>query len=124
MSEALLPSKHAIRIVDEYGKEHIPYDPGHNLKQLEYHSRTEPNVLYWGGRGSGKSICGRWDAHLRALAHPGFTYVILRRTYPELQRALSLDTPIPTPAGIRLMGDIQPGDTVFAPDGSPTLVTN
>jgi hypothetical protein len=56
-------------------------------KQLEYHSRTEPNVLFYGGRGSGKSMCGRWDAHLRAIAHPGFTYVILRRTYPELQRS-------------------------------------
>jgi hypothetical protein len=56
-------------------------------KQMDYHARTEPNVLFWGGRGSGKSICGRWDAHMRALAHPGFNYVILRRTYPELQRS-------------------------------------
>lgn len=56
-------------------------------KQEEYHSRTEPNVLFWGGRGSGKSMCGRWDAHMRALSYPGFTYCILRRTYPELQRS-------------------------------------
>lgn len=56
-------------------------------KQQDYHLRTEANVLFWGGRGSGKSICGRWDAHMRALAHPGFSYVILRRTYPELQRS-------------------------------------
>lgn len=56
-------------------------------KGLEYHSRNDPNVLFWGGRGSGKSTTGRWDAHLRALSHPGFTYVVLRRTYPELQRS-------------------------------------
>lgn len=56
-------------------------------KQMEYHSRTEANVLFWGGRGSGKSMCGRWDAHMRALAHPGFTYLILRRTYPELMKS-------------------------------------
>lgn len=56
-------------------------------KQMDYHLRTEPNVLFWGGRGSGKSLCGRWDAHMRALAHPGFNYAILRRTYPELQRS-------------------------------------
>lgn len=56
-------------------------------KGLEYHNRTEPNVLFWGGRGSAKSTTGRWDAHMRALAHPGFTYVVLRRTFPELQKS-------------------------------------
>jgi hypothetical protein len=70
----------AIRTPDE-----ILYVP--SPKQQDYHLRTEANVLFWGGRGSGKSICGRWDAHMRALAHPGFNYVILRRTYPELQRS-------------------------------------
>lgn len=56
-------------------------------KGQEYHQRTEPNVLFYGGRGSAKSTTGRWDAHLRALSHPGYSYVILRRTYPELQRS-------------------------------------
>lgn len=56
-------------------------------KQMDYHLRTEANVLFWGGRGSGKSMCGRWDAHMRALAYPGFTYLILRRTYPELMKS-------------------------------------
>ena len=56
-------------------------------KGVEYHLRTEPNVLFWGGRGSAKSTTGRWDAHMRALANPGFTYVVLRRTYPELQKS-------------------------------------
>lgn len=85
--KTLPPSPYAVVITDEAGTEHVLYDPGHNPKQLEYHARTEPNVLFWGGRGSGKSMCGRWDAHLRALAHPGFTYVILRRTHPELQKS-------------------------------------
>jgi hypothetical protein len=56
-------------------------------KQYEYHCSTTANTLFWGGRGSGKSMCGRWDAHMRALSHPGFTYCILRRTFPELQRS-------------------------------------
>lgn len=56
-------------------------------KQYEYHTATAANVLFWGGRGSGKSMCGRWDAHMRAMSHPGFTYCILRRTFPELQRS-------------------------------------
>lgn len=56
-------------------------------KQVDYHNRLEPNVLFWGGRGSGKSMCGRWDAHMRALSYPGYTYCILRRTFPELQKS-------------------------------------
>lgn len=62
-------------------------------KQMDYHARTEANVLFWGGRGSGKSMCGRWDAHMRALAHPGFNYLILRRTYPELQKSHLVHVP-------------------------------
>lgn len=56
-------------------------------KQAEFHSRREPNVLFWGGRGSGKSVALRWEAHARAMATPGFAYVILRKTYPELQKS-------------------------------------
>jgi len=56
-------------------------------KGSEYHSLTVPNALLWGGRGSGKSTIGRWDAHMRALAYPGYKYVVLRRTFPELQKS-------------------------------------
>lgn len=37
-------------------------------------------------------------------------------------KALSLDTPIPTPNGWRTMGDIHEGDYVFARNGKPTKV--
>lgn len=37
-------------------------------------------------------------------------------------KALSLDTPIPTPTGWRTMGDLQKGDYVFGRDGKPTKV--
>jgi hypothetical protein len=53
-------------------------------KGLEYHQRHEPNVLLFGGRGSAKSTTGRWDCHINALAYPGFSYIILRRTFPQL----------------------------------------
>lgn len=56
-------------------------------KQLEFHARTEPNVLFYGGRGSGKSMALRWEAHIRAMSTPNFKYVILRRTFPELQKS-------------------------------------
>ena len=37
-------------------------------------------------------------------------------------KALALDTPIPTPIGWRLMGELEPGDSVFDEQGVPTLV--
>lgn len=67
---------------------YVPTDKG-----IEYHRRTEPNVLLWGGRGSGKSTIGRWDAHMRALAHPGFRYIVLRRTFPELEKSHLVHVP-------------------------------
>lgn len=75
----------SVEVTNEDGTQTILYQP--TDKQLLYHQRTEPNVLFWGGRGSGKSMCGRWDCHLRALSYPGFTYIILRRTYPELSKS-------------------------------------
>lgn len=74
-----------ISIVNEKGETEILYQPSE--KQKLFHQCTVPNALFWGGRGSGKSMALRWEAHARALAHPGFTYVILRRTYPELQKS-------------------------------------
>lgn len=38
-------------------------------------------------------------------------------------KALALDTPIPTPNGWTVMGDLAPGDTVFGADGRPCRVT-
>jgi hypothetical protein len=64
-----------------------------SLKQEEYHTASAKNVLFYGGRGSGKSVCGRWDAHMRALTTPGFKYCILRRTYPELEKSHLIDLP-------------------------------
>lgn len=37
-------------------------------------------------------------------------------------KALSLDTPVPTPSGWKTMGDIRAGDLVFGRDGRPTTV--
>lgn len=74
-----------LSITNEDGQEVILYTPSE--KQEEFHKRTEPNVLFWGGRGSGKSMALRWEAHARALAYPGFRYCILRRTSPQLQES-------------------------------------
>src|SRR4051812_17807076 len=70
---------------------HVLYVP--TEKGQDYHQRTEPNVLFWGGRGSAKSTTGRWDAHMRALAYPGFRYIVLRRTFPELEKSHLVHVP-------------------------------
>lgn len=67
---------------------YVPTDKGE-----EFHKCTEPNVLFWGGRGSGKSTALRGEAHIRALSHPNFTYIILRRTFPELQKSHLIHVP-------------------------------
>lgn len=63
------------------------------FKQEEFHSSNQANVLFYGGRGSGKSRALRADAHMRALSVPNFKYIILRRTYPELSKSHLIDIP-------------------------------
>ena len=67
----------------EFGRHYYCPTP----KGLDFHEATEPNVLIEGSRGTGKSILLRNDAHMRALAHPGHTYLIVRRTMPELKKS-------------------------------------
>lgn len=103
-----------IVITDAQGKTIPLYMP--TPKQLEFHQCIQPNVLFWGGRGSGKSMALRWEAHARALAHPGFTYIILRRTYPELQKSHLVHVP----REMKLLGgDFTFGDKIAKyPNGS------
>lgn len=85
-------------------------------KGQEYHLRTEPNVLLWGGRGSAKSTTGRWDAHMRALSSPGFKYAILRKTFPELEKSHLIFVP----REMKLLGGTynQTFHKAFYPNGS------
>ena len=52
--------------------------------------------------------------------HAGQLVMIAAR--PALGKALSLDTPIPTPTGWTTMGEIKPGDHVLGDDGRPVRV--
>jgi len=56
-------------------------------KGLDFHESPTVNVLIEGSRGTGKSMIIRNDAHMRALAYPGYTYLIVRRTMPELKKS-------------------------------------
>ena len=55
--------------------------------QTAFHLAPETNVLMEGGRGTGKSLAIRMDAHMRALSFANFQYLILRRTMPELRKS-------------------------------------
>lgn len=85
-------------------------------KGLEYHQRTEPNVLLFGGRGSAKSTTGRFDCHMWALAYPGFKYIILRKTFPELEKTHLVSLP----REIKLLGGTynQTKHIAYYPNGS------
>src|SRR6476660_3742595 len=52
--------------------------------------------------------------------HPGQMIVIAAR--PGMGKALSLDTPLPTPTGWTSMGDVAVGDLLIGADGKPTRV--
>ena len=52
--------------------------------------------------------------------HPGQMIVIAAR--PAVGKALSLDTPLPTPTGWTTMGEVRVGDQLLAADGTPTTV--
>ena len=59
------------------------------------------------------------DYQLNGL-QPGQMIVIAAR--PGVGKALALDTPIPTPYGLRTMGQIKTGDVVYGSSGEPTYV--
>ncbi|WP_285496784.1 replicative DNA helicase [Actinomadura sp. NBRC 104425] len=52
--------------------------------------------------------------------HPGQMIVVAAR--PAMGKALSLDTPLPTPAGWTTMGEVEVGDMLIGADGRPTRV--
>src|SRR5690606_17974472 len=61
------------------------------------------------------------DDMMRGGFHKGNLITVGAR--PGVGKALSLDTPIPTPDGWTTMGDLKVGDTVFDETGTPCKVT-
>jgi replicative DNA helicase len=59
------------------------------------------------------------DQHLKGLK-PG--ECLMGAGEPGVGKALALDTPLPTPTGWTMMGDVAPGDELLDESGSPCLV--
>ena len=57
-------------------------------RQKAFIEATETEVLYGGAAGGGKSYGQLIDALLFALRYPGSRQLILRRTFPELEKSL------------------------------------
>lgn len=55
-------------------------------KQIEFLKAIAREICFGGARGGGKSWVVRTKAKLLALAYPGIKILIVRRTYPELNR--------------------------------------
>ena len=57
-------------------------------KQKRFIDSTESEVLFGGAAGGGKSYGQMVDAMLFALRYPGSRQLVLRRTFPELEKSL------------------------------------
>lgn len=77
-------SRFLFSAVSKDGKHKHKYIP--SPKQLDFHECEILNAIMEGRRGTGKSWAIRNDGHMRALAFPGFTYLIVRRTMGELKK--------------------------------------
>jgi hypothetical protein len=69
----------------------VPKNTFHRLfvptpRQVDYLANPAKNRLFGGAAGPGKSTAARMGLYRRALAIPGFEALILRETFPELER--------------------------------------
>lgn len=81
----LVPGDAFTRLLPD-GSVEVLYRPS-SVKHVAYHASTIANLIMEGPRGTGKSHTMRWDFHIRAMSYPGFKYLMLRRTMPELRKS-------------------------------------
>jgi len=55
-------------------------------RQAEFHESEKLYTLFGGAAGPGKSHALRWDVYRRCLLIPGYEALLLRRTFPELEK--------------------------------------
>ncbi len=93
--------------------------------------RTELRLIELeSSRGEGKTTAGIWccAALAERVIADGLSRVLpvkvglIRDTWVNIQRALSLESPVLTPTGWVKAGDVSVGDTLISQDGSPARV--
>ena len=81
----LNPSDYALRYRKPGGPIETLFEPLEG-PQVEFLAAQEPNLFFWGNRGGGKSFAARMLCHGKALAHDGLIYIVVRRSFPELNK--------------------------------------
>jgi hypothetical protein len=75
---------HGVAVRNADGTVRWLYQP--TPKQVEAHKCPQLNMLFGGAVGGAKSYWARWDAYKRSLIVPEYQTLILRRSFPELER--------------------------------------
>lgn len=76
--------EHALGTMDKKGHTRWLYVP--TPKQVEFDACPAKYVLYGGAAGPGKSHAARWALYRKALRIPHFEALLLRKTFPELEK--------------------------------------
>lgn len=95
--------------VKSSGKTTISAKPAQRIKDITAKSYTHQSTGI-----------GELDRVLGGGLVPGASIIVAGP--PGVGKALAVDTPIATPEGWSLMGDLKTGDTVFGADGKPTKI--
>jgi DNA repair protein RadA len=95
--------------VKSSGKTTISAKPAQRIKDITAKSYTHQSTGI-----------GELDRVLGGGLVPGASIIVAGP--PGVGKALALDTPVATPAGWTLMGELKVGDTVFGDDGNPTTI--
>lgn len=91
-------------------------------KQIAFHNSTARNRLLVGGAGSGKSIALLWEAIKWCYRWPGVQVLLLRRTFPELEKGLIKDLRAMVPPKLYRWNDAKHIATFDVPHTSPSMI--
>lgn len=81
----------------------MEYHP--TAKQIAFHTSPADVLLYGGSAGGGKSKALLMEAFVRCLESPGMSAMLFRRTYPELERSLIMESRRTFPKAIAKYND-------------------